>query len=132
MGLKNYVTDGEGNMIPTGRRNFKKIFSPFKKKYPNSPEAQKPFVARFIMVQGLKRKIVVMFHDNISGPLEMEDIKRAAVIADKRGWKRVVIDFDMVDASTYEVFNMAQFHASFHSRSVFGIFLLNRPAENQQ
>lgn len=133
MGLKNYVVDEDGNMIPTGRRNFCRISNRLiEKRYPSSPQLQKPISVRFINVKGRKRTIRVMFNDNISGPLEMENIEKAAAIADKRGWKRVVIDTDMFEGYTFEVFNMAMFHATFRSRYIFGVFLMNRPCENQQ
>lgn len=79
-------------------------------------------VFRYELVQGLKRKIQVIFHDNVSNDLTSQDIQTAASVADKHGWKKVVIMTDYGMGDTLEIFNMHSFNTAWRDRGT-GVFL---------
>jgi hypothetical protein len=105
-----FVNDGW--LIPTAPRRFVKLHL----------GVGCPVFYRYELVAGRKRKIKVMFHDDLAEELTTADILAAAKIADKRGWKKVVIMTDYYDGLGLEVFNMSGFNTAWKNRDA-GVFL---------
>lgn len=118
MNMRNYEINEDDWMIPTRKRKFTRIFNSASRRHSDL----RVIVMRYILVQGKKRKIKVLFMDQISRMFDAVIVQRAAKIADEKGWSKVAICIDFCAGDRLEAFNMHQFHHSYKHQDI-GIFL---------